>query len=249
MSMKFMMTYYDSLPAIRLLSDSERGRLFLSLLEYGNRKNINGYQTPNFPGRESFLFEMLKAQMDRDEEKYQEMCQRNKQNRQKNGKSKGKEIGELLPVVTSRDYKKEKEKEKHKNKKDEKEKNELFEKFWKVYPKKVAKQAAEKAFVKLNPSEATLDDILAGVREWYGTEQWQKNGGQFIPNPATFLNDRRWEDEIPKGGASHGDDESEVGRRARCTEFEHVISTDGSKFSAEELAKIRAENEEFARLG
>lgn len=124
MSMKFMMTYYDSLPAIKLLSDSERGRLFLSLLEYGNRRNINGYQTPNSPGRESFLFEMLKAQMDRDEEKYQEMCQRNKQNRQKSGKNKEKEIDESSPADTSRDYKKEKEKEKNKDKKDEEEKDE-----------------------------------------------------------------------------------------------------------------------------
>ncbi len=28
------------------------------------------------------------------------------------------------------------------------------------------------------------------------TDQWQKEGGQYIPNPATWLNQNRWEDEI-----------------------------------------------------
>ena len=27
------------------------------------------------------------------------------------------------------------------------------------------------------------------------TDKWLKDGGQFIPNPATWLNQRRWEDQ------------------------------------------------------
>ncbi len=78
----------------------------------------------------------------------------------------------------------------------------LFEKFWSIYPKKVAKQAAIKVFRKIPKIEATLEKILVGVEIWKDSEQCQNP--QFIPNPATFLNNRRWEDEIPKGGTNNG---------------------------------------------
>lgn len=78
----------------------------------------------------------------------------------------------------------------------------LFQKFWNAYPKKVAKPAGEKAFKALGVTEPLLADILAGVNRWKQSEQWTKDGGQFIPNPATFLNGRRWEDQVPTGGKS-----------------------------------------------
>ena len=31
-----------------------------------------------------------------------------------------------------------------------------------------------------------------------GSRQWRENNGQFIPNPATWLNQGRWEDELVK---------------------------------------------------
>ncbi len=77
---------------------------------------------------------------------------------------------------------------------------ELFAEFWTAYPKKVAKPAGEKAFKALGVTEPLLADILAGVNRWKQSEQWTKDGGQFIPNPATFLNGRRWEDQVPTGG-------------------------------------------------
>lgn len=77
---------------------------------------------------------------------------------------------------------------------------ELFAEFWTAYPKKVAKSAGEKAFKALGVTEPLLADILAGVNRWKQSEQWTKDGGQFIPNPATFLNGRRWEDQVPTGG-------------------------------------------------
>ncbi len=78
---------------------------------------------------------------------------------------------------------------------------EAFDVFWQAYPKKVGKLAAKKAFDKANVPVETLLDALE--RQKCG-EQWQKNNGQFIPNPATWLNQGRWEDEQPihaqKGG-------------------------------------------------
>lgn len=66
-----------------------------------------------------------------------------------------------------------------------------FAEFWQAYPRKVAKPAAEKAWRKV---AGEADAILAGLRRQAGCEQWAKDGGQFIPHPATWLNGRRWED-------------------------------------------------------
>ena len=74
----------------------------------------------------------------------------------------------------------------------------LFDRFWEAYPRHEAKKDALKAFEKINPDEGLLQRMLEAVAGWKGTDQWQENGGQFIPYPATWLNGRRWEDDIPK---------------------------------------------------
>ena len=71
-----------------------------------------------------------------------------------------------------------------------------FQAFWSVYPKKEAKVLALKAFEKINPDRVLLSQIIGAIEERRKTEQWQKDSGQFIPNPATWLNNRRWEDEL-----------------------------------------------------
>ena len=74
----------------------------------------------------------------------------------------------------------------------------MFDAFWQAYPKRIAKAKAEEAFSKLNPDEELMKVMLAALKAWSKTEQWQKDGGQFIPNPTTWLNQRRWEDELPQ---------------------------------------------------
>ncbi len=83
--------------------------------------------------------------------------------------------------------------------------SEKFEKFWAAYPKKKAKGDAEKAFNKLKPDNELLETILKAL-EWQRTSKdWTKENGQYIPNPATYLNGRRWEDEPEKGAVSNGE--------------------------------------------
>lgn len=55
---------------------------------------------------------------------------------------------------------------------------------------------AEKAFQKLNPSEKLWKRIISDVEARKTSRDWTKDGGQYIPNPSTYLNQRRWEDEI-----------------------------------------------------
>lgn len=69
-----------------------------------------------------------------------------------------------------------------------------FESFWSAYPRKVAKPAALKAWSKAKPTDKQIAAILDDVRNRHNSDEWQKNDGQFIPHPATYLNQRRWED-------------------------------------------------------
>lgn len=75
---------------------------------------------------------------------------------------------------------------------------EAFDSFWAAYPKKVAKTNAMKAWVKLMPDEDTVEKIMSGLYVWKHSEEWTRDDGRFIPHPATWLNGRRWEDEVPK---------------------------------------------------
>lgn len=71
-----------------------------------------------------------------------------------------------------------------------------FEKFWKSYPRKVGKGAAEKSFKKYKPDDALTERMIASVEAHKRSDQWRRDGGQYIPHPATWLNQRRWEDEL-----------------------------------------------------
>lgn len=68
-----------------------------------------------------------------------------------------------------------------------------FEIFWKAYPKKKGKQDALKAFLKVKVPLVTL---LTSLEKQKRSADWQKDGGQYVPYPATWLNGARWEDEI-----------------------------------------------------
>ena len=70
-----------------------------------------------------------------------------------------------------------------------------FDEFWKAYPKKVAKEDARRAWIKLKPDEVLQKTIIQAIYAQKLSKGWAKDGGQFIPYPASWLNGRRWEDE------------------------------------------------------
>lgn len=70
-----------------------------------------------------------------------------------------------------------------------------FVEFWSSYPRKVGKQAALRIWRKLNPDDELLEQMKRAIRWQSATEQWRKQGGRFIPHPATWLNQGRWQDE------------------------------------------------------
>jgi len=68
-----------------------------------------------------------------------------------------------------------------------------FDTFWRLYPKRVAKHRAQKAWKKVLPAE--YEPIMAALEKQVKCVEWAKDGGQYIPLPASWLNGRRWEDE------------------------------------------------------
>lgn len=63
--------------------------------------------------------------------------------------------------------------------------------FWQMYPRKIDKDRARRAWKKLSPARAMANAILEGLRAWKKCDQWQEE--RFIPHPTTWLNGRRWE--------------------------------------------------------
>ena len=69
-----------------------------------------------------------------------------------------------------------------------------FKAFWDCYPRKVGKGKAFKAWRQAK-GRPTVDELVSAVNLHRDTEQWKRDGGQFIPHPSTWLNERRWEDD------------------------------------------------------
>ena len=69
-----------------------------------------------------------------------------------------------------------------------------FAVFWKAYPKRRGKLAAQKAWKKLKPPLAKVLETLSVIT---ASREWRRDNGQFIPYPASWLNDGRWDDELP----------------------------------------------------
>ena len=81
-----------------------------------------------------------------------------------------------------------------------------FNEFWAAYPRKQGKGEAKKKWLKLKPDATLHSKILSAIGQAKQSDQWRKNNGQYIPNPATWLNQGRWEDELQTaGGIAHGD--------------------------------------------
>jgi hypothetical protein len=94
---------------------------------------------------------------------------------------------------------------------DESKKAADFERFWQAYPRKVGRVKAEAAFSKVTEDITVLLSAIARQKK---SAQWQKDNGQFIPHPTTWLNGKRWQDELecegPKPGGCRQLDEGEL---------------------------------------
>jgi hypothetical protein len=113
-----------------------------------------------------------------------------------------------------------------------------FAAFWAAYPRRVGKDAARKAFDRRR-SDVTLEAVLAALELQKGSQQWQRDGGRYVPHPATWLNQGRWQDEVDTSGSGLSSDEWEQAAEIRrksygrcpheqpCASYDECVTTIG----------------------
>ena len=222
MAEKYVPIFLDWLEMTCELTAEEKGRLIDAIVSYARGDD---YQAT---GNERFILPMYKAMVDRSkkigekrsaagasggfarassskqsekDKSYEEQKEANDSKR-KQTIAKGGGDKEKQAKPTEEEEEEEKEEEEitpHKPPKGESVPK-GFEDFWALYPRKTAKQDAIRAWRKLNPDLALQEKIRSALTLQISSDQWTRDGGQFIPHPATWLNGGRWDDEPIKTG-------------------------------------------------
>ena len=116
MAMKFFHVYNDALDILREMSPEARGRLLLRLCEHSCD---DGY-TEELGAEERLIAMQMCKQLDRDKEKYQERCERNRENGRKGGRpSKAQETDRDILASEKSQEEEENENEKEEENKDQ----------------------------------------------------------------------------------------------------------------------------------
>lgn len=193
----YVKAYYDWVEQMAALEDDERGRLFVAILEYARSG-----APPEMSGREAILFPVFKAVVDRDAQKSDVLAKNGatggSTSKANASKSKQMQANESKCKLTNNIRHKTEDKG-HKTEDDippkSPSKGDAFERFWSVYPRKVGKQSAKRAFERV---KVPLETLVTAVERQKCSDQWTRDNGQYIPHPTTWLNQGRWDDELPK---------------------------------------------------
>lgn len=194
MAKEFLPIFLDFNETTQDLNDEQCGRLIRALVDYANGNE------PVLDGMELLAFRFMKGGIDRNEKLSairaeagskggQASASKRKQKEANASKNQQNSINNNNDINNDNDNK--------------------FSRFWDAYPRKVAKPDARKKFERLNPDDELLKSMLAAIEKSKGSEQWTKDGGQYIPYPATWLYHRRWEDDLPEKKISKAGFESE----------------------------------------
>ena len=177
------MTFYASFwDAIDSLPKKDQLPLFRAVVAYG----LTGCHNEVLSPAQNAFFALMQPNLD---------SSRKRAVSGKQGGSKTKANGKQ----TEREKEREKENEIEIENDSKKEAN--FDRFWEAYPRKVGKVKAQAAFQKVT---VPVEVLLSAIKEQKKSPQWQKDSGQFIPHPATWLNGKRWEDQIAVEQPSEG---------------------------------------------
>lgn len=204
---KSFCVFKDYLEYMEGVSDEDLGKAMRAVWLYEN-----GLEVPQLSGMPWMLFTTIRRDLDRSHA----ISQVRGENGAKGGKQKpassskeeanfSKDLANVskdeansskppLHKTLDIDSNKDKDKETYTPKPPQ---GDLFERFWAAYPKKKSKGQARRAWDKLKPGSTMVDHMLLAIERAKQSEDWQKDGGQYIPYPATWLNAEGWEDEEP----------------------------------------------------
>jgi hypothetical protein len=98
-----------------------------------------------------------------------------------------------------------------------------FERFWKLYPRKVKRSKAFEAWVKIGSNPGSLGKMTIIIKalekqiQHYG-EEWQRENQRYCPHPTSWINQGRWEDVL-----SPSPDKTGLKQRADGTWYKPVV--------------------------
>lgn len=76
--------------------------------------------------------------------------------------------------------------------------DDAFEAFWSKYPRKIAKANARKSWRRLVKTSELASKVIWALVAQIRHHEWGKRERlKFVPHAATWLNQERWEDELP----------------------------------------------------
>lgn len=70
-----------------------------------------------------------------------------------------------------------------------------FDLFWESYPRKQKRIDAAKAWLQMAKLRPPIEKILAAIETQKRSIQWMKDGGEYVPLPASWLRAGQWDDE------------------------------------------------------
>lgn len=196
---------------VQKLPDDKAGKLLKLILAH-----VHGRDVITDDLVIDIAFEPIKAQLTRDAEKWENTCKARSEAGKKGGRPKkqskaNKPIGFFEKQnkakkadndndndnVNVNDNVNDNDNENEKTAKASGKDSSDFLEFYDAYPKKRGKADALKAWMSpKNKCKPDLDELLKILNTHIQSNDWTKDNGQFIPNPSTWINQHRWEDEM-----------------------------------------------------
>ena len=207
---KSFVVYVDLDESLASFSDQEVGSIFRAMLTYA----ATGRES-DLTDREAVAFSFIRAQMDRDADKYAEIIEKRKAAGRARQEQASATKCEQEQASATTCYQMPARATDNDTVTDTDTENEnvtgtvtdiikpplpptggtarenAFETFWKVYPKKVGKAACEKEWSRRCYTAEDADEMVKAIERQKRSDQWKRG---YIPNPLKWLKEERWND-------------------------------------------------------
>jgi len=177
-SMIIYRSFYD---AIKELEPTHQAEVWKAVFEYGlNKKDIK------LKGLPATIFTLIKPQLDANIRKYE--------NGSKGGRPKKQKESKEKPKQNLKETKEEPNVNDNDNDNQNDTENKSFEEVWSAYGRVGNKQTSKGIWKKLKPKER--EEIQKHIPRYINNHK-SNDKLKYVPHFTTYLNQRRWEDELP----------------------------------------------------
>lgn len=210
---KSFIFYYDWWDIFEPLSQEQKGELITAIFDYVK----NGTEPEYKDLALKISFNVIRNALKRDGEKYEKKCLKNAENAKKRWEKNANECERINSDAKYADNDNDNDTDNeidndndNVNDSDKSSSSSFstktvctysddFLNFWQEYPKKVGKGDAFNKWKKAKLTIGDKEDILSALNWQKKSERWRDNNGRYIPNPSTYISQRRWEDEPYEG--------------------------------------------------